>query len=102
MAHEVLPVAFKPHRFDGLSCRPPTARRGVDFGALSGMAASCTQRRGLGGTLSMLAARWHRTAMLRRARRQVAEIDDDMLADIGVSRAQAMFEIDRAIRDWRS
>jgi uncharacterized protein YjiS (DUF1127 family) len=54
---------------------------------------------GLGGVLSMLAARWNRVAMLRRARRQVAEMDDHMLADIGVSRAQAIFEIDRALHD---
>jgi len=60
------------------------------------------QRWGLGGALSMLAARWNRAATLRRARRQVAEMDDQMLADLGVSRAQAIFEIDHALHDERN
>jgi uncharacterized protein YjiS (DUF1127 family) len=42
----------------------------------------------------MLAAlsRWARGAELRR---YVSRIDDQALADIGVSRAQALFELDR-------
>jgi len=37
---------------------------------------------------------------LRETRRYIEQMDDRMLADIGVSRAQALFEIDRATR-WR-
>ncbi|MDA8253609.1 MAG: DUF1127 domain-containing protein [Rhodospirillales bacterium] len=54
-------------------------------------------RRGAGPRriLAALAARWQRRQRLRATRRYVMEMDAPMLADIGVSRAQALFEIDR-------
>ncbi len=52
---------------------------------------------GLGRLLSALVALWRQGRRLRAARRYVMEMDSHMLADIGVSRAQAMFEIDQAL-----
>ena len=42
-----------------------------------------------------LAARWHAARQRRETRRYIMGMDEHMLADIGVSRAQALFEIDR-------
>lgn len=48
--------------------------------------------RGPGGGLW---ARWRRAWRARQFRRSLLEMDDRMLSDIGVSRAQALFELDR-------
>lgn len=45
----------------------------------------------------LLAQGWQRARRLRATRHYVMEMDAHMLADIGVSRAQALFEIDRAL-----
>lgn len=45
-----------------------------------------------------LAARWRQAQRLRETRRYVAQMDDRMLSDIGVSRAQAAFELDHPRR----
>jgi uncharacterized protein YjiS (DUF1127 family) len=55
---------------------------------------------GAGRVLAALVAHWRRMADLRAARRVISEMDERMLSDIGVSRAQALFEIDREMH-WR-
>ncbi|MDA8250105.1 MAG: DUF1127 domain-containing protein [Rhodospirillales bacterium] len=63
------------------------------------LALSATRRRqrraGWRALLSAWAARWQQARRLRQARRYILEMDEHMLSDIGVSRAQALFEIDR-------
>jgi uncharacterized protein YjiS (DUF1127 family) len=51
---------------------------------------------GFGRALSALAARAVYLRKLHETRRYVAQMDDHMLSDIGVSRAQVNFELDRA------
>jgi len=45
--------------------------------------------------MAALAARWVQARRRREARRYIAQMDEHMLSDIGISRAQALFEIDR-------
>ena len=47
--------------------------------------------------LGGLAARWQRARLRRETRRTIMMMDEHMLSDLGVSRAQALFEIDT----WR-
>jgi uncharacterized protein YjiS (DUF1127 family) len=64
-----------------------------------GLAISAPRRgRGLRRLARSLAARWRRVRALRQTRRYIMEMDERMLSDIGVSRAQALFEIDEALR----
>ncbi len=53
-------------------------------------------RSGLRNMVAALRERWVRARRLRETRRYVLGMDQHMLADIGVSRAQALFELDRA------
>ncbi len=55
---------------------------------------------GLGHSLRTLATRWREARKLAETRRYLSEMDDHMLQDLGVSRAQAFFEVDEAQR-WR-
>jgi uncharacterized protein YjiS (DUF1127 family) len=41
-------------------------------------------------------ARWRHARRLAETRRYLEQMDDHMLADLGVSRAQAAFELDHA------
>jgi len=56
---------------------------------------------GLGRAVHTLLARWHHARQLAEMRRHIAEMDDHMLQDLGVSRAQAYFEVEEASR-WRA
>jgi len=47
--------------------------------------------------VAALADRWERARRLRETRRYIQQMDDHMLSDIGISRAQALFEIDRLV-----
>jgi uncharacterized protein YjiS (DUF1127 family) len=49
-----------------------------------------------GRAVHALLARWQRARRLAETRRTLAQMDDHMLADLGVSRAQAYFEVDEA------
>jgi uncharacterized protein YjiS (DUF1127 family) len=49
---------------------------------------------GLGQVAATLLARWQHARKLAETRRYLAAMDDHMLADLGVSRAQAAFELD--------
>jgi uncharacterized protein YjiS (DUF1127 family) len=51
---------------------------------------------GLGQMAAVVAARWRHARRLRETRRYLAQMDDHMLQDLGVSRAQAAFELDHA------
>lgn len=64
------------------------------------LSATRRQRRGAGWRilLAAWAARWQQARRVRQARRYILEMDERMLSDIGVSRAQALFEIDRPRR----
>ena len=53
---------------------------------------------GFGKAVSATLAHWRHLRMLARTRRIVADMDEHMVADIGVSRAQITFELDRARR----
>jgi uncharacterized protein YjiS (DUF1127 family) len=53
---------------------------------------------GLGHALQALRARWEHARKLRETRRYLEQMDDHMLSDLGVSRAQASFELDRSMR----
>ncbi len=53
---------------------------------------------GLGHSAATLLAHWRNVRKLRETQHQLARLDDRMLSDIGVSRAQAEFEIVRAMR----
>jgi uncharacterized protein YjiS (DUF1127 family) len=55
---------------------------------------------GVGRTVHRLLARWRQARRIAEARRAISEMDDHMLRDLGVSRAPAYFEVDRASR-WR-
>jgi uncharacterized protein YjiS (DUF1127 family) len=55
---------------------------------------------GFGHFAARLAARWRHAQRLRETRRYLTQMDERMLQDIGVSRAQAVFELDRAPR-WQ-
>jgi uncharacterized protein YjiS (DUF1127 family) len=48
---------------------------------------------GLGRAAASLWARWQHARRLHETRRYLEQMDDRMLQDIGVSRAQALFEI---------
>ncbi len=50
---------------------------------------------GLRRLATSLLTRWRKARLRRETRRYIMGMDDHMLADIGVSRAQALFEIDR-------
>ncbi len=52
---------------------------------------------GLGHAARVLLARWRHARQVRRTRRYLMEMDEHALQDIGVSRAQAMFELERAL-----
>lgn len=56
---------------------------------------------GFGQAFRTFAARWRHARRLAETRRYLQAMDDHMLNDLGVSRAQAMFELDRAPR-WPS
>ena len=56
------------------------------------------RRIGVRRMVARLAGRWQQARQLRAARRYLMEMDDHTLADIGASRAQALFQIDQAIR----
>lgn len=49
---------------------------------------------GFARALSALAARWHEAVKRRETRRYLSEMDEHMLHDIGISRAQALFDLD--------
>jgi uncharacterized protein YjiS (DUF1127 family) len=51
---------------------------------------------GFGRLASAFVARLQYLRRLQETRRYVAQMDEHMLADIGVSRAQVNFELDRA------
>jgi uncharacterized protein YjiS (DUF1127 family) len=51
---------------------------------------------GIGHAVQTLAARWRHARQVAEARRYLAQMDDHMLQDLGVSRAQALFEVDAA------
>jgi uncharacterized protein YjiS (DUF1127 family) len=53
---------------------------------------------GLGHAVQTLQARWEHARKLRETRRYLEQMDDHMLSDLGVSRAQAAFELDRGPR----
>ncbi len=53
---------------------------------------------GLTHTANALLARVERARKFRQTQRYLAQLDDRMLSDIGVSRAQIEFEIERAVR----
>jgi uncharacterized protein YjiS (DUF1127 family) len=53
---------------------------------------------GLGHAAQTLLARWEQARRYRQTQRYLAEMDDHMLSDIGVSRAQAMFELEHTVR----
>jgi uncharacterized protein YjiS (DUF1127 family) len=53
---------------------------------------------GLGRVAEVLWARWQHARQLRETRRYLEEMDDHMLQDLGVSRAQAFFELTDARR----
>ena len=55
---------------------------------------------GLGRLAQALWARWQYAREVRATQRTLAQMDDHMLQDLGVSRAQAAFELDHAL-DWR-
>jgi uncharacterized protein YjiS (DUF1127 family) len=55
---------------------------------------------GLGRAVHRLLARWRHARTLADVRRTIGEMDDHMLKDLGVSRAQAYFEVDQGSR-WR-
>ena len=50
---------------------------------------------GLRRWAAAVSARWRRARQRRETRRYIMAMEPHMLADIGVSRAQALFEIDR-------
>ena len=52
------------------------------------------RRVGLRRVATALLARWQQMRRRRETRRYVIAMDEHMLSDIGVSRAQALFEID--------
>jgi uncharacterized protein YjiS (DUF1127 family) len=56
---------------------------------------------GFGRAAAALWARWQHARRLRETRLYLEQMDDHMLSDIGVSRAQVGFELDRAA-GWRS
>jgi uncharacterized protein YjiS (DUF1127 family) len=51
-------------------------------------------------TLATVWARWTEMRRRRETMRYLAEMDDHMLSDLGVSRAQLHFELDRPA-GWR-
>jgi uncharacterized protein YjiS (DUF1127 family) len=53
---------------------------------------------GIAHTASSVLSHLDAARKLRETRRQLATMDDRMLSDIGVSRAQIEFELDRAPR----
>lgn len=53
---------------------------------------------GFGRLAAALLARWQHIRRLQETKRYVAQMDDHMLSDIGVSRAQVTFELDRVRR----
>ncbi len=56
---------------------------------------------GFGRAASALWARWTYARQMRETRHYLEQMDDHMLQDLGVSRAQAGFELDQA-PNWRS
>jgi uncharacterized protein YjiS (DUF1127 family) len=50
---------------------------------------------GLRHTAGVLFAQWQYARKMRETQRYLSQMDDHMLADLGVSRAQAAFEADR-------
>jgi uncharacterized protein YjiS (DUF1127 family) len=54
---------------------------------------------GLGHAVQTLRARFEHARKLRQTRRYLEQMDDHMLSDLGVSRAQASFELERS-RGW--
>ena len=55
---------------------------------------------GIAHAAAGLVARWRHARRIAQTRRYLAQMDDHMLADLGVSRAQAAFELDQAAQ-WR-
>jgi uncharacterized protein YjiS (DUF1127 family) len=53
---------------------------------------------GIGHMAQTLRARWQHARRLRETRRYLERMDDHMLSDLGVSRAQVFFEIEHAPR----
>lgn len=47
---------------------------------------------------AVLVAKWRQAQRRREMRRYIMEMDERTLSDIGISRAQALFEIDRTDR----
>ena len=50
---------------------------------------------GLRRFATAMLTRWQKARLRRETRRYILAMDEHMLADIGVSRAQALFEVDR-------
>ena len=50
---------------------------------------------GIGRAAALLVTRWQQARRLRETRRYLEQMDDHMLQDLGVSRSQALFELDR-------
>jgi uncharacterized protein YjiS (DUF1127 family) len=57
---------------------------------------------GFSHAAAALVARWQHARRLAETRRYLAQMDDHMLADLGVSRAQAAFELDHAMQRPRN
>ena len=49
---------------------------------------------GIGHAAQALRAHWEQARKLRETRRYLEQMDDHMLSDLGVSRAQAHFELE--------
>jgi uncharacterized protein YjiS (DUF1127 family) len=56
---------------------------------------------GFGHVARALLAQWRYAAKLRETQRYLSQMDDHMLSDLGVSRAQVAFELERAIHSRR-
>jgi uncharacterized protein YjiS (DUF1127 family) len=53
---------------------------------------------GLGHAAHMLWVRWRNARLLAETRRSLRDMDEHMLQDLGVSRAQLNFELDEQAR----
>jgi uncharacterized protein YjiS (DUF1127 family) len=75
-------------------------RKKIDMSVISGLGSVSRSGTGLGvGIKTKLAGFWRATRKAARAlstRQSLAEMDDRMLADLGISRAQAQFELSRS------
>ena len=92
-----------PHAADGPRAMRPSMVQtllGEEGEMSSGVVAWPRQpaRGALRRTLATAWARWMQMRQRRETMRCLAEMDDHMLSDLGVSRAQLNFELDRPAR----